>query len=173
MLKIFYNYNCNKHEYKQKKMKEVFLYSDGSSLGNPGPGGYGTILKIDGHVQELSQGYQLTTNNRMELLGVIAGLEQLTEPCVITVTTDSRYVIDGITKWIHSWKKNNWALGATKKNMDLWKHLDALVAKHQIKWVWVRGHQGHVENERCDTLAKNAALHNDSQLVDEVYCATN
>lgn len=148
-------------------MKEIELYSDGSCLNNPGPGGYGVILRYKGHEKELSQGFILTTNNRMELLGVIKGLSALKESCKVVVTTDSQYVRQGITSWISGWKRNNWktASKAPVKNQDLWKQLDAVVQKHDVSWCWVKGHNGHTENERCDRLA-NAAANSDDKIED-------
>lgn len=140
-------------------MKEINLYTDGSCLNNPGPGGYGVILKYKEHVKELSCGYLQTTNNRMEIMAVIAGLEQLKEPCSVTVTSDSQYVKNGITSWIKVWKRNGWMTSNKKpvKNKDLWQRLDAACQKHLVKWEWVKGHAGHAENERCDELARAAA----------------
>lgn len=141
------------------KKKEVFLFSDGSCLKNPGPGGYGVILKYKNHLRELQAGFGGTTNNRMELQGVIEGLRTLKEPCLVTVITDSKYVKNGITSWIHSWKKNGWKTSGKQpvKNQDLWMDLDKLCRIHDIKWQWVKGHAGHPENERCDELAREAA----------------
>lgn len=143
--------------------KEVSLYTDGSCLGNPGPGGYGAILKYKEHVKELSRGYRLTTNNRMELLAVIAGLEALNQSCKVQITCDSMYVKNGISEWIFNWKRKGWktASGKDVKNVDLWQKLDALCAQHEISWKWVRGHNGHLENERCDELARTAAKGSD------------
>ena len=140
-------------------MKSVQLFTDGSCLGNPGPGGYGALLIYNGHKKSLSQGYKLTTNNRMEMLAVIKGLEALKEPCKLDVTTDSNYVKDGITKWIKNWKKNGWKTASKQpvKNADLWKQLDEEVSRHKITWHWVKGHSGHPENELVDDLAREAA----------------
>ena len=140
-------------------MKKINLYTDGSCLNNPGPGGYGVILKYKEHVKELSCGYLQTTNNRMEIMAVIAGLEQLKEPCSVTVTSDSQYVKNGITSWINVWKRNGWMTSNKKpvKNKDLWQRLDAACQKHLVEWEWVKGHAGHAENERCDELARAAA----------------
>lgn len=140
-------------------MKEINLYTDGSCLNNPGPGGYGVILKYKEHVKELSCGYLQTTNNRMEIMAVIVGLEQLKEPCCVTVSSDSQYVKNGITSWIKTWKRNGWMTSNKKpvKNKDLWQRLDSLCQKHLVKWEWVKGHAGHAENERCDELARAAA----------------
>lgn len=140
-------------------MKSVQLFTDGSCLGNPGPGGYGALLIYNGSKKELSQGYKKTTNNRMELLAVIKGLEALKQPCTLDITTDSNYVKDGITKWIINWKKNGWKTAAKQpvKNVDLWKALDEQVKGHTISWHWVKGHSGHPENELVDDLAREAA----------------
>ena len=141
-------------------LKQVSLFTDGSCLGNPGPGGYGAILIYKQHQKELAQGYRLTTNNRMELMAAIAGLQSLQEPCIVQLTTDSQYVKQGITQWIQNWKRRGW-LTASKdpvKNVDLWKLLDTEVQRHQVHWHWVKGHSGHDENERCDILARDAAM---------------
>lgn len=139
--------------------KEVLLFTDGSCLGNPGPGGYGVILKYKEHVKEMSQGYKLTTNNRMELMAVIAGLQALKESCAVKITSDSMYVQNGITSWIHGWKRNGWKTASKQpvKNADLWRKLDECCAGHEVTWCWVKGHAGHEENERCDELARSAA----------------
>lgn len=135
----------------------VRIYTDGASKGNPGPGGFGTILKYKGHVRELSAGYRHTTNNRMELMAVIAGLEALKrDHLVITVYSDSKYVVDAFEKgWIDGWMKKNFA---KRKNPDLWKRLVPLVQEHKVQFVWVKGHAGHPENERCDELAVEASM---------------
>ncbi|MGB2426637.1 MAG: ribonuclease HI [Alteromonas sp.] len=140
-------------------MKKVQLYTDGSCLGNPGPGGYGVVLQFNQHTKELSQGYKMTTNNRMELLATIKGLEALTQACEVSLTTDSQYVKNGINQWIHNWKKNGWRTANKKpvKNVDLWQALDKAIAGHQVDWRWVKGHSGHRQNERCDELARSAA----------------
>lgn len=140
-------------------MKTVELYTDGSCLGNPGPGGFGSVLRHGEHEKELSEGYKLTTNNRMELLAAIAGLQALTSPCKVILTTDSQYVKNGITQWITNWKRKGWKTADKKpvKNVDLWKRLDEQCQKHQVEWRWVKGHSGHAENERCDELARLAA----------------
>lgn len=144
-------------------MKTIHMYTDGSCLGNPGPGGYAALLVYNGHKKELSQGYNNTTNNRMEMLAVIKGLQALTEPCLVELTTDSSYVKDGITKWIFNWKKNGWKTAAKKpvKNADLWQQLDNEVSRHTMNWHWVKGHSGHPENELVDDLAREAASGND------------
>lgn len=140
-------------------MKSIQLFTDGSCLGNPGPGGYGALLIYNGHNKELSEGFKTTTNNRMEMLAVIKGLQALNQRCKVDITTDSTYVKDGITKWIFNWKKNGWKTSQKKpvKNADLWQQLDAEVNKHDINWHWVKGHSGHPENERVDDLAREAA----------------
>ncbi|ADG94012.1 ribonuclease H [Arcobacter nitrofigilis DSM 7299] len=140
-------------------MKKINLYSDGSSLGNPGPGGYGTILEFNGKQKELSGGEDNTTNNRMELKGVIEGLKALKEPCDVHITSDSTYVVKGINEWLSSWIKNNWKSSTKKpvKNDDLWKEYVEVSKNHKILASWVKGHAGHEENERCDILAKEFA----------------
>ncbi|BAJ02356.1 MULTISPECIES: ribonuclease HI [Shewanella] len=140
-------------------LKPLSIFTDGSCLGNPGPGGYGVVMKYKSQVKELSDGFLLTTNNRMELLAPIIALEALKVPCKIVLTSDSQYMRQGITQWIHGWKKKGWLTAAKQpvKNVDLWKRLDAATASHEIEWLWVKGHAGHVENERCDTLARVAA----------------
>lgn len=147
--------------------QRVILYSDGACSGNPGNGGYGTVLlyKKDGqiHRKELSGGFELTTNNRMELLGVIKGLEALKRKSLVSVYTDSKYVVDAIEKnWLKSWKQKGWKNSQKKpvKNQDLWEALDALISFHQVKFNWVKGHAGHEENERCDFLAVEASKTN-------------
>ncbi|RUO28822.1 ribonuclease HI [Aliidiomarina sedimenti] len=139
--------------------KDVTIFTDGSCLGNPGPGGYGAILRYGKHEKELAQGFRLTTNNRMELMATVVALNALTKACKIDVYTDSEYVRQGITKWIQGWKKKGWMTSAKKpvKNQDLWQALDSAIARHKIEWHWVKGHSGHPENERCDVLARTAA----------------
>ncbi|WP_241623106.1 ribonuclease HI [Rosenbergiella australiborealis] len=153
--------------------KQVEVFTDGSCLGNPGPGGYAAILRYGQHSKEFSAGYQLTTNNRMELLAAIIALEALSQPCDVTLTTDSQYVRQGITKWIHNWKKRGWKTTDKKpvKNIDLWQRLDLALKEHSIQWMWVKGHAGHSENERCDELAKQAANH--PTLVDTGYLSAS
>lgn len=133
----------------------VRIYSDGACKGNPGPGGWGALLKWNGHERELFGGEGNTTNNRMELLAVIKALESINRACQIEVYTDSQYVQKGIAEWITSWKRRGWKTADKKpvKNVDLWQRLDALAAGHRITWHWVRGHAGHPENERADQLA--------------------
>jgi ribonuclease HI len=137
-------------------MKRVYIFSDGACSGNPGPGGYGTILRFGDVQKELSGGSADTTNNRMELTGVIEGLKALKEPCDVVLTTDSKYVVDSITKkWVYSWQKNGWKKADKKPalNVDLWQQLLPLLEIHRVEFVWVKGHAGHPENERCDQLA--------------------
>ena len=140
-------------------MKQVEVFTDGSCLGNPGPGGYGALLRYGHHEKELSNGFFLTTNNRMEMLAAIEALKALSEPCQVKLTTDSQYVKQGIQQWLAGWKKKGWktASKAPVKNVDLWKALDAEVQRHQVEWHWVKGHSGHDENERVDDLARAAA----------------
>lgn len=136
--------------------ESVDIYTDGACSGNPGPGGWGAILRSGPHEKEIWGGEEHTTNNRMELLAVIRALETLTRPVQACVHTDSQYVQKGISEWIHGWKARGWktASKAPVKNVDLWQELDRAASRHQIKWVWVRGHSGHVENERADALAR-------------------
>ena len=140
-------------------MKKVALFTDGACRGNPGPGGWGALLRMDEHEKELKGFEALTTNNRMELSAVIEGLRALKTRCTVDVTTDSAYVKNGIETWIHNWKARGWRTSDKQpvKNQDLWKTLDALVAEHEVRWHWVKGHNGHPENERADQLA-NAAI---------------
>ena len=136
----------------------VELYTDGACKGNPGPGGWGVLLRYGDAEKELYGAESLTTNNRMELLAVIHGLEALTRSSRVLITTDSQYVKNGISSWIHTWKKNGWRTAARKpvKNIDLWQRLDDLVCRHEVEWEWVKGHAGHPENERADGLANRA-----------------
>ena len=133
----------------------VNLYTDGACSGNPGPGGWGALLLFGDHEKELCDGTFDTTNNRMELTAAIQGLNALTRPCIVNLYTDSKYVMDGMTKWIHGWKKNGWRNASKKpvKNADLWQELEKATARHEINWNWVKGHAGHPENERADVLA--------------------
>jgi ribonuclease HI len=149
----------------------VSIYTDGSSLGNPGPGGWAAILVCGDRKREISKGYLETTNNRMEIRGVIHGLEALTRPCTVHVHTDSRYVCDAVTKrWIASWVKNGWKNASKKpvKNRDLWERLIPLLKRHAVHFHWVKAHNGHPENERCDELAKRAAQ-SSGRVKDEGY----
>ena len=140
-------------------MTRVEIFTDGACLGNPGPGGWAALLRCGGEESELVGGDPHTTNNRMELMAAIAGLEALTKPCSVRLTTDSRYVLDGIQSWLPAWKRNGWRTAARKpvKNIDLWQRLDTASARHEIEWHWVRGHAGHAENERADALARQQA----------------
>jgi ribonuclease HI len=140
-------------------MRSVRLFTDGSCHGNPGPGGWAALLECDGVRRELSGAEPATTNNRMEMRAAIEGLRALREPCDVEVWTDSRYLVDGISSWIASWKKRGWKTADKKpvKNEDLWRELDDLTTRHRVRWNWVRGHAGHPENELCDRLA-NAAI---------------
>ena len=135
--------------------EQIELFTDGACKGNPGPGGWGALLRFKGTEKELYGGEAATTNNRMELMAVIMGLQALSRPCAVAVTTDSVYVKNGITQWIHNWKRNGWRTAAKKpvKNEDLWRLLDQTVARHEVSWHWVKGHAGHPENERADALA--------------------
>jgi len=136
----------------------VEIFTDGACRGNPGPGGWGALLRKGGHERELSGSEAETTNNRMELLAVIRALEALERPCEVTVVTDSQYVQKGISEWLPGWKRKGWKTAAGKpvKNKDLWQALDAAAGRHTVKWEWVRGHNGHAENERADALATGA-----------------
>jgi ribonuclease HI len=138
---------------------KVHIWTDGACLGNPGPGGWGALLRWNGQERELSGAEAQTTNNRMELLAAIEALEALKRPCTVILTTDSQYVRKGITEWMVNWKSNGWRTASKKpvKNVDLWRRLDQAVARHKIRWDWVKGHSGHPENERADELASNAA----------------
>ena len=151
--------------------KTIMIYTDGACLGNPGPGGFGAVIDCNGERREISGGRKLTTNNRMELLAVIAALELLEEPSIVSLVTDSRYVHDAIEKrWLASWIKKGWVNSERKpvKNQDLWQRMIPLIARHKVKFNWVRGHTGHPENERCDVLARNAATSR-GLLADEGY----
>lgn len=140
-------------------LQHVVLYTDGACKGNPGPGGWGAWLTYGTHERELFGGEPLTTNNRMELMAVIEGLSALTRPCRVDLFTDSQYVRQGITSWIHNWKKRGWTTADRKpvKNADLWRALDEAVARHDVHWHWVRGHAGNVGNEKADALANLGA----------------
>ena len=138
--------------------ERVVIFTDGSCRGNPGPGGWGAILTMGDHEREIWGGDPATTNNRMELMAAIAGLEALQRPCKVHLFTDSKYVLDGATKWIRGWKRNGWKTADKKpvKNVELWQRLDAAHALHKVDWHWVKGHSGHPENERADELAREA-----------------
>jgi ribonuclease HI len=141
-----------KHE---EQLVEIFC--DGACSGNPGPGGYGAILRCSGRQKELSGGARETTNNRMEMTAAIEALRSLTRPCRVTITTDSQYLVKGMTEWIAGWQRKGW-INSKKEpvvNRDLWEQLLALTGQHTVQWKWVRGHAGHVENERCDQLARD------------------
>jgi ribonuclease HI len=149
----------------------VTIYSDGACLGNPGPGGYGTVLLAGEHRKELSAGYRRTTNNRMEMLGAIVGIESLKRPSAVTLWSDSQYLIHAMTKgWLEGWQKRGWRTASKEpvKNQDLWQRLLRAIEPHEIEWRWVRGHTGNPENERCDQLAVAAASGGDL-LVDEGF----
>ncbi len=140
--------------------KEIIIYTDGACTGNPGPGGYGVVLLYNNHRKELSGGFRLTTNNRMEMMAAIVGLQTLNQPCQITLHSDSKYLVDAMTKgWARKWQANGWKRNKKEpaKNPDLWQQLIELCDQHQVKFCWVKGHAGHAENERCDQLAVAAA----------------
>jgi ribonuclease HI len=139
-------------------MKTVEIFTDGACRGNPGPGGWGAVLRFGGAEKELSGGEPATTNNRMELMAAIQALEALKQPVRAVLTTDSEYVMKGITQWLPRWQSNGWRTAAKQpvKNADLWQRLLAAMAPHQVEWQWTRGHAGHPENERCDRLARDA-----------------
>jgi ribonuclease HI len=151
-------------------LKHVVIYTDGACLGNPGPGGYGVVLLHDKHRREFSRGFRLTTNNRMEILACIVGLQALKDPCAVTLYSDSQYVINSMSKgWARRWKKNSWKRnGENVPNADLWEKMLELCDKHKVRFNWVRGHAGNKENERCDQLARQAALGFD-MAIDSVY----
>lgn len=140
-------------------MKKVDIFTDGACKGNPGAGGWGVLLRMGEHEKEMSGGEPDTTNNRMEMTAAIKALSALIEPCEVTLHTDSKYVIDGITKWVHGWKKKGWINSSKQpvRNADLWHDLIEASGRHKVEWQWVRGHSGHVENERVDKLASDAA----------------
>lgn len=139
----------------ENQENQVVIYTDGACKGNPGPGGWGALLRCNGQEKELFGGEPDTTNNRMELTAVIAGLDALKRPCQVVVYTDSQYVKKGISEWIHNWKKRGWKTASKEpvKNADLWQQLDASRERHQVEWRWVKGHAGHEFNERADALA--------------------
>ena len=139
--------------------KQVEVFTDGSCLGNPGPGGYGIVLRYKQNEKQIARGFTLTTNNRMEMMAAVVALRTLKEPCKVILTTDSQYVRQGITQWIHNWKKRGWKTADKKpvKNADLWQALDKESARHEVEWHWVKGHAGHRENEICDEIARAAA----------------
>ena len=139
-------------------MAEVHVFTDGACLGNPGPGGWGVLLRYNGHEKTLKGAEAETTNNRMELMAAIMALESLNRDCDVVLTTDSQYVRNGITQWLANWKRRNWKTADRKpvKNVDLWQRLDVAAARHRVRWEWVRGHSGHPENEMADQLANQA-----------------
>ncbi|MEO5494041.1 MAG: ribonuclease HI [Sphingomonas sp.] len=141
------------------ELSHVEIATDGACKGNPGPGGWGVLIRAGSREKELSGGEALTTNNRMELKAAIEGLNALKRPCRVTLSTDSRYVMDGLTKWIHGWRKNGWRTSDKKpvKNAELWQELLDAATPHRVEWVWVKGHAGHPDNERVDRLASDAA----------------
>lgn len=141
---------------KSSGAEAVEIFTDGACSGNPGPGGWGVVMRWRGNERELSGGEKETTNNRMELMAAIAALEALKRPMTVVLTTDSTYVRDGITKWIHGWRRNGWKTAAKKpvKNADLWQRLETAMKPHDVDWKWVKGHAGHAENERADALAR-------------------
>jgi len=154
--------------------KYVTIYTDGACIGNPGPGGYGTVLIYKGHRRELSGGYRLTTNNRMEMLAAIVALEALKEDCRVTIHTDSEYLANAVEKgWARRWKTNGWRRNKKEKalNPDLWERLITLCDSHEVEFKWIRGHAGDIENERCDSLAIQAAQQS-TLIVDEGYEAS-
>lgn len=141
-------------------MRSVTLITDGSCLGNPGPGGWAALLRYGEHSRELSGAAPETTNNRMEMTAVLEGLSALREPCRVTIEIDSEYVKKGITEWMAGWKRRGWKTASKQpvKNQDLWRSLDEAVARHDVRWRWVQGHAGHADNNRCDELARAAAM---------------
>ncbi|MDX5984154.1 ribonuclease HI [Sphingomonas sp. TF3] len=143
-----------------KELTKVEIATDGACKGNPGPGGWGALIRAGGTEKELSGGEALTTNNRMELMAAIEGLNALKRPCHVMLSTDSRYVMDGLTKWIKGWQKNGWKTAARQpvKNADLWQALLDAAKPHRVEWTWVKGHAGHPDNERADRLASDAAV---------------
>jgi len=151
----------------EQRRPHVAIFTDGACSGNPGPGGWGAILRYGDIEKELKGGENPTTNNRMELLAAISALEALKRPAVVDLTTDSQYVRQGITSWIHNWKKNGWRTADKKpvKNVDLWQRLDAALKEHEIRWHWIKGHAGHLENERADQLARDGLAESRSRPV--------
>ncbi|MFZ5647303.1 MAG: ribonuclease HI [Bacillota bacterium] len=154
-----------------EKLPEVQIYTDGACSGNPGPGGYGAILKYGDHMKEISGGYRHTTNNRMELTAVIKGLQQLRKPCSVTIYSDSRYIVDAINLgWVKKWMGSGWVKPdkAPVKNVDLWKELVRLLKPHNVTWVWIKGHSDNEFNNRCDRIAVNASKEGALE-IDRVY----
>ncbi len=146
--------------YQSKGMKTINIYTDGACSKNPGIGGFGALLRYKGHEKEISGGEELTTNNRMELRAVIEAVKAITEPAHLIITTDSKYVMDGVTKWLAGWIKNSWRKSDKKPvlNSDLWQEYVKISKTHKIEWVWVKGHNGHAENERVDELARQEII---------------
>ena len=142
------------------ELPHVTIFTDGACKGNPGPGGWGAVIRMGAKEKDISGGERESTNNRMELMAAIRALQALTKPCRVTLTTDSNYVKDGITKWIHGWLRNGWRTASRQpvKNADLWQELLEAVKPHRIEWCWVKGHAGHVENERVDVAARDQAI---------------
>lgn len=153
--------NAGRGSSQTRDTQAVEVFTDGACRGNPGPGGWGAILRAGGKEKELHGAERETTNNRMELMAAIIALETLKRPCEVTLTTDSEYLRKGITEWILKWKRNGWKTADKKtvKNQDLWQRLDSAAQKHDIRWRWIKGHSGHAENERCDQLANDAIDH--------------
>jgi ribonuclease HI len=147
------------HSVAERDLKNVEIHTDGACLGNPGPGGWGVLLRFAGRERELSGGESMTTNNRMEMMAAIAALETLTQPCVVVLYTDSKYVQQGISEWLPKWLRVDWKTsgGQPVKNRDLWERLHGAAARHRVQWRWVKGHAGHPDNERVDALARAAA----------------
>ena len=143
----------------ESEIRSVEIHTDGACLGNPGPGGWGALLRTAGREKELSGGEGMTTNNRMEMMAAIAALEALTQPCVVVLFTDSKYVQQGISEWLPKWLRANWKTsgGQPVKNRDLWERLQIAAARHRVQWRWVKGHAGNADNERVDALARKAA----------------
>ncbi|QPJ64925.1 MAG: ribonuclease HI [Candidatus Nitrohelix vancouverensis] len=141
-------------------MKEVEIFTDGACKGNPGPGGYGCILRYEGRSKELKGNSRQTTNNIMEMMAAIVALQELKEPCKVSLTTDSQYLVKGATEWLAGWKRKGWKTASRQpiKNKELWEEVSRLIDMHEITWLWTRGHSGHPENERCDQLANEAIL---------------
>ncbi len=139
-------------------MKQVEIFTDGACRGNPGPGGYGSIIRIKGKTEEFRGSAEKTTNNIMELTAAVVALNQLKDPCEVVLTSDSQYLVKGMTEWIDGWIRKGWINSSKQpvKNKELWVELDRLNRRHRVSWVWIRGHSGHVENERCDRLANQA-----------------
>jgi ribonuclease HI len=157
-IKIAKTFPYSKGDMANKEKSQVIIYTDGACSGNPGPGGYGAILKYGKETKEISGCEPNTTNNRMELMAAVSALKLIKRPCKIQIITDSNYMVKGMTQWIHGWIKKNW-INAQKKpvlNRDLWEELLKLSQGHDIEWHWIRGHQGHPENERCDQIARQA-----------------